>query len=176
MVTSYPPSGSLWGWGWQCCGVWTHSSQKQESQNDVQGLQHGLFPRLHQIISRHNHEKTSMIIARSLIFQTNSSGQSYKDSKTRLKEMILDEHTEVSGRVVMIEVVAMMERRRWWFGMDPLHCQRCSRDKVFWRDKDLFARDRERDRESEPQREKLEHGPEKERKKERKKEKECEFC
>ena len=54
-------------------------------------------------------KKTSMIIARSLIFQTNSSGQSYKDSKTRLKEMILDEHTEVSGRVVMIEVAAMME-------------------------------------------------------------------
>ena len=44
-----------------------------------------------------------MIIARYLLFQTNSSGQSYKDSKTRLKEMILDEHTEVSGRVVMID-------------------------------------------------------------------------
>ena len=29
-------------------------------------------------------------------FQTNSSGQSYKDTKTRLKEMILDEHVEVS--------------------------------------------------------------------------------
>ena len=60
--------------------------------------------------------------------------------------------------------------------MDPLHCQRCSRDKVFWRDKDLAnksicllerERNRERERESEPQREKLEHGPEKERKKER---------
>ena len=67
----------------------------------------------------------------------------------------------------MIEVAAMMESGLKWVGMDPLHCQRCSRDKVFWRDKDLFARDRERDRESEPQREKLEHGPEKERKKER---------
>lgn len=29
-----------------------------------------------------------------MMFKTNSSGQSYKDSKTRLKEMILDEHTE----------------------------------------------------------------------------------
>jgi len=29
-----------------------------------------------------------------MMFKTNSSGQSYKDSKTRLKEMILDEHVE----------------------------------------------------------------------------------
>ena len=175
-------SGSLWGWGWQCCGVWTHSSQKQESQNDVQGL-HLVYNSFiiffldwiksfqDMIMKNINDHCEISDISDKLL---RSKLQRFKDA-TQGNDLGWAHRGIRQGRDYGLW---WLKWRRWWkvakkwVGMDPLHCQRCSRDKVFWRDKDLFARERERDRESdresEPQREKLEHGPEKERKKERK--------
>ena len=103
MITSYPRQGVCGDEAGSAvvCGPTQVKSKKVKMMFKVYNMVFflDLIKSFQDIIMK----KTSMIIARSLIFQTNSSGQSYKDSKTRLKEMILDEHTEVSGRVVIMD-------------------------------------------------------------------------